>query len=238
MASALVTGVGRSSGIAAACARVLAADGWDLGLHCYGEDPQPLLPELRAAEVRVAVHEADLGTADGVASTWSELTHAVGPFSALVLVHTHWERTGLGDLDLDTFDRHFHVNVLGSARLIQRFAAELRGEAGRIVAFTSDALDGEVAYGASKAALDRVVLAAARELAPQGVSANCIDPGPTDTGWIPPDVEAEVRRRMPFGRPGLPSDIVPLVRFLLSAEGGWVNGQVLHCDGGFGRGFP
>ncbi len=233
MASVLITGAGRENGIAAACAQALAADGWDLGLHWFRDNPRHLLPKLRAAEVRVAVHEGDLGTIDGVTSTWSELSRAVGPFTALVLVHTHWERGGLRDIDRDSFDRHFHVNVLAAVRLIQRFAAGLRGEAGRIVAFTSDALDAEVAYGASKAALDRVILAAARELAPQGISANCVNPGPTDTGWMSPELEAEVRRRTPLGRPGLPGDAAALVRFLLSPEGGWINGQILNCNGGF-----
>ncbi len=233
VASVLITGVGRPGGIATACARVLAADGWNLGLQWYDHDPAALLPELRAAEVEVECCRADLGTADGVATAWNQLSGAVGPFSALLLLHAHWEPGGVNEIDLEHFDRHFHVNVLGSARLIQRFAAGLRAEAGRIVAFTSDALDGEVAYGASKRALDRVVLAAARELAAQGISANCIKPGPTDTGWMSPEVEAEVRRRTPFGRPGMPADLTGLVRFLLSPEGGWINGQVLHCDGGF-----
>lgn len=233
VASVLITGVGRPGGIATACARALAADGWNLGLHWYDQDPAVMLPELRAAEVQVECCRGDLGTADGVGATWSQLSAAVGPFSALLLLHTHWEPGGLNEIDLEHFDRHFHVNVLGALRLIQRFAAGLRAEAGRIIAFTSDALDGEVAYGASKTALDRVVLAAARELAPQGISANCVKPGPTDTGWMSPEVEAEVRRRTPFGRPGMPADVTGLVRFLLSPEGGWVNGQVLHCDGGF-----
>ncbi len=233
MASVLITGVGRENGIAAACAQALAADGWDLGLHWFGEDPGYLLPRLRAAEVRVAAHESDLGTIDGVISAWTELSRAVGPFTALVLVHTHWERGGLRDIDRESFDRHFHVNVLGPVRLIQRFAAGLRGEAGRIIAFTSDAIDAEVAYGASKAALDRVILAAARELGPHGISANCINPGPTDTGWMSSELVAEVRRRTPLGRPGLPGDAAALVRFLLSPEAGWINGQILKCNGGF-----
>jgi 3-oxoacyl-[acyl-carrier protein] reductase len=233
VASVLITGVGRSNGIAAACARALAADGWDLGLHSFDEEIGHLLPELRAAEVRVATHRADLGTGAGVSETWNELSRAVGPFSALVLLHDHCDRGGLRDIDLEAFDLHFHVNVLAAVRLIQRFGADLREESGRIVAFTSDALDGEVAYGASKAALERVVLAAARELAPQGVSANCINPGPTDTGWMTREVEAEVRRRTPLGRPGLPGDAAALVRFLLSPEGGWLSGQVLNCNGGF-----
>ncbi|WP_372500182.1 SDR family NAD(P)-dependent oxidoreductase [Sphaerisporangium perillae] len=55
---------------------------------------------------------------------------------------------------------------------------------GRIVGLTSDHTVFNLPYGASKAALDRITIAAARELAHLGVTANVINPGPTDTGWI------------------------------------------------------
>ncbi|MEA9986003.1 SDR family oxidoreductase [Subtercola sp. RTI3] len=104
---------------------------------------------------------------------------------------------------------------------------------GRIVALTSDHTVGNLPYGASKGALDRIVIAAARELAHLAVTSNVVNPGPTDTGWMTAELRAEVLAQTPAGRAGTPADAAALVSFLCSAEGGWVNGQLLYSNGGF-----
>lgn len=103
---------------------------------------------------------------------------------------------------------------------------------GRIVALTSDHTAGNLPYGASKGALDRIVLAAARELADQGITANVINPGPTDTGWMTSAQRAATEERTPLHRLGTPEDVAALVTFLCSTRGEWINGQLLHSDGG------
>lgn len=82
--------------------------------------------------------------------------------------------------------------------------------------------------------MDRIVLAAAGELADQGVTANAINPGPTDTGWMTEDQKADFARHTPLGRLGVPQDCANLVSFLCSAEGGWINAQLLQSNGGLG----
>ena len=62
--------------------------------------------------------------------------------------------------------------------------------------------------------------------------ANVVDPGPTDTGWMSADQMTEFSRRTVGDRVGRPEDCANLVRFLCSAQGGWVNGQRLHSNGG------
>lgn len=106
------------------------------------------------------------------------------------------------------------------ALLVQELARRLPGDDGRVVVFTSDALTENVPYGVSKGALDRIVRAAAVELGSRGIRANCINPGPTETGWISQELRNEVSRRAPLGRPSLPQDSANLVAFLLSKEGG------------------
>jgi 3-oxoacyl-[acyl-carrier protein] reductase len=91
---------------------------------------------------------------------------------------------------------------------------------------------GNLPYGATKGALDRLVVAAARELAALGVTANVVNPGPVDTGWMSDELKAEVVAATPLGRGGTPRDTAALVSFLCSADGGWVNGQLLCSDGG------
>lgn len=88
--------------------------------------------------------------------------------------------------------------------------------------------------GASKGAMDRIVLAAASELADRGVTANAINPEPTDTGWMTEEQKADLTRYTPLGRLGMPQDCANLVRFLCSAEGGWINAQLLQSNGGLG----
>ena len=76
---------------------------------------------------------------------------------------------------------------------------------GRIVALTSDHTVHNLPYGASKGALDRIVTAAAVELADRGVRANVINPGPIDTGWMDDEIRASGDRgdaRRPAGDAG------------------------------------
>ena len=85
----------------------------------------------------------------------------------------------------------------------------------------------------AEGALDRVVIAAGVELGPRGIRANVINPGPVDTGWMTPEVREACIAETPAGRLGTPADIADLVRFLFSDAGGWINGQLLHPNGGF-----
>lgn len=105
--------------------------------------------------------------------------------------------------------------------------------AAHVVALTSDHTAHNLPYGSSKGALDRIVIAAAVELADRGVRANVINPGPIDTGWMDDRIRALGTADTPAGRLGTPRDTADLVRFLLSEQGGWINGQLLHSNGGF-----
>jgi 3-oxoacyl-[acyl-carrier protein] reductase len=139
------------------------------------------------------------------------------------------------DTDVESFDRHFAVNTRAGWLLIREFARRFSGArgTGRIVSLTSDHTAGNLPYGASKGALDRIVIAAGQELSHLGVSANCVNPGPTDNGWMSRPQKAELTALTPLGRLGQPRDAANLIAFLCSAEGGWVNGQLLHSNGGF-----
>lgn len=134
---------------------------------------------------------------------------------------------------LESFDRHFAVNVRAAWQLITAFARQAPADEGRIVAFTSDHVVDNLPYGASKGALDRIVIAAARELGDRGITSNLINPGPVDTGWMSDDVREVLLRRQPTGRLGTPEDAARLVDFLLSPEGRWISGELLTSDGGF-----
>ena len=242
MPAALVTGVSRSGGIGVAVARALTRGGWTVaatGHRPYdATEPwgaEPDAPEQMLAEQAIAAwDEHDFVDPDAPARAVAAAEGAVGPLTALVVVHTESREGGVFETTPDSFDRHMAVNARATLLLCAEFARRFRGEqgAGRIVAFSSGAIHGEVAYGASKAAIERIVVAAAAELGPLGITVNAVDPGPTDTGWLTPELAERVRAATPLGRLGQPGDAAALVAFLCSPAGGWITGQTLVADGG------
>jgi 3-oxoacyl-[acyl-carrier protein] reductase len=242
----LVTGAGRARGIADGIAKRLAADGWDVGLTWWlpgdagmpwvGEPDEPhrLVAGLRDTGARVAWHEADLADPNAPHRIFDAVEAALGPVRALVNSHAHSRHGGVLDTTAEDFDRHVAVNARATMLLIRELANRLpEGTPGRVVSLTSDALHGEVAYGASKAALDRITIAAARELGPRGIAVNALNPGPIDTGWMSDEIRAQLLAQTAMGRLGTPADTAALVSFLLSDDGGWITGQVLYSNGGF-----
>jgi 3-oxoacyl-[acyl-carrier protein] reductase len=246
--AALVTGASRRAGIAAAVARRLAADAWDVALNgwssydetepwgAHPEQAEELVDDLRRLGVRAAWHEDDLADPAAPGRIVDAAEATVGPLTALVCVHAHSEAGGLLETDAAQLDRHLAVNARGTALLMAEFARRFSGEpgSGRIVTFSSGLpLNGELAYAASKGAVEWLTVSAAVELGPRGITANAIDPGPTDTGWLSPELAEAVRAATPLGRIGRSEDAAALVAFLCSPDGGWITGRVLRSDGGF-----
>ncbi|MEO6998837.1 MAG: SDR family oxidoreductase [Terracoccus sp.] len=248
---ALVTGVGRARSIGAGLALGLAADGWDLALSHWQpyddrlgyergqDDPASIADQCRSLGRRVELLAGDLADAATPEHLVAQATQRLGPVTGLVMSHCESVNTSILTTSLDSWERHFAVNARAVWLLIRAVAQRLpecppgSPPACRMVALTSDHTAGNLPYGASKGALDRIVVAAAVELADLGVRANVINPGPIDTGWMTDEVRALGTEQTPAGRLGTPTDTTDLVCFLLSQQGGWINGQVLYSNGGF-----
>lgn len=244
---ALVTGAGRLAGIGAACVQRLARDGFDVAWTTWRpyDERMPWGADDHAAdELSRSVHEAggralpvevDLADPEAAASLFDRLVEDFGAApTCLVLCHAHSVDSGLLETSASAFDRHYAVNVRATWALLRQFALRFPAGAagGRVVAMTSDHTVGNLPYGATKGALDRIVIAAAHELAHLRLTANVVNPGPTDTGWMSSELKDSVRSGTLLGRVGLPADAAHLVGFLCSEQGGWVNGQLLTSDGG------
>jgi 3-oxoacyl-[acyl-carrier protein] reductase len=244
---ALVTGAGRTVGIGAGIARQLAASGWDIAFTywtpydkrmTWGAEPgaaQAIAQELAARGAATAAIEADLSDAAAPARVFDRAQRQLGAVTALVMCHCESVASGLLDTSVESFDRHFAVNARATWLLIRELGRRFAGPpgSGRIICLTSDHTVGNLPYGASKGALDRITLAAARELAPLGITANVINPGPVDTGWMTDGIRASGIAQTPLGRLGTPRDTGHLAGFLCSPEGGWITGQLLMSNGGF-----
>lgn len=217
MPLALITGAARANSIAAGIVPRLVEDGWD----------------VVTSDLSTGDFPCDLSDPVAPTDLVERVARERGTLSALVLSHAHDVESGILDTTAESFDRHVAVNARATLLMIAAFARQIDATGGAIVAFTSDHTTGNLPYGASKGALDRVVISAARELGPLGISANVVNPGPIDTGWMDDETRTALTAMHPLGRSGTPKDIAALTSFLLAGEGRWVSGQLLHADGGF-----
>lgn len=133
-------------------------------------------------------------------------------------------------------DASFAVNTRSTVLLVQ---AAARVGVKRVVLFTTgvhqDPMPTEIPYVVSKAALQGVTATLAAALAPSGATVNCINPGPNDTGYATEQDKVAIRARMPLAaRWGHPSDTADLVSWLVSDHAGWITGQTIDSDGGWG----
>ncbi|XP_043690783.1 NADPH-dependent aldehyde reductase-like protein, chloroplastic [Telopea speciosissima] len=148
----------------------------------------------------------------------------------------------LANTAIEDFDDTFNVNTRGTFLCCREAANRLvRGGGGRIICFSSSLVGalkpGYAAYAASKAAVETMIKILAKELKGAGITANCVAPGPIATDMFfagkTEDVIQRVIDECPLSRLGETKDISPIVGFLASDAGEWVNGQVIRANGGY-----
>lgn len=249
---ALVTGASRRGGVGAAIARALAAAGADIFFtHWQAYDrtmpwgadedgPPALRGEIERLGVRCASIEIDLGDADAPATVLDEAKRRLGALSILVNNAAYSTSEGYETLDAATIDAHYAVNARAAMLLSAGFARRFStGVGGRIINLTSGQslgpMPGELAYVASKGAIEAFTRSLAPAVAPLGITVNAVNPGPTDSGWMSDEVKRAVLAKFPTSRIGSPDDAARLVAFLASDAAAWITGQVINSEGGFLR---
>lgn len=136
------------------------------------------------------------------------------------------------------FDHLIDLNTRSAFNTL-RAVARYMSDGGRVVVLSTTLtaiMTGPYGvYSGSKAAVERMVLAAAKELADRDIAVNAVAPGPIDDDFYraaeTPESIATASHHSPRNRLGQPSDIAPVVGWLISKEAGWVSGQTVRANG-------
>lgn len=155
----------------------------------------------------------------------------------MVANHARSNPQPLQNLTAAEIDITYAVNTRATLLLIKEFAAQHQGSSGRVVLFTSGqyhgAMPDELPYIASKAALHELTPSLAAHLISHGITVNCVNPGPNNTGYGDDQAWAWVADRNPGGRASTPEDAARIVGWLVSDDAAWVTGQIIASDGGW-----
>ncbi|SDY21383.1 3-oxoacyl-[acyl-carrier protein] reductase [Modestobacter sp. DSM 44400] len=247
MGSALVTGVSRRNSIGFAVAQRLIARGDRVVVHSWtahdAEQPWGAddLPAVLAALGDPPHLAADLEDPQAPARLVDAAVAAAGPLTTLVATHARSATGGLVEVTAAEVDRCFAVNARGSLLLTQAFAAQYEPAAGSgsVVLFTSGQhrapMSDELPYAISKGAIQSMTLSLADALIDADVTVNCVNPGPTDTGWADPSRSDLVARAMPRGRWNTADEAAAVVSWLTGPDARSVTGQTIDAEGGFRR---
>lgn len=232
---------GGSRGIGAAILRRLALQGAHVAFtYVSSAGPaQALADEISAAGGKALALHADSADASAVQQAVQNTVEAFGRLDILVNNAGVLAVAPVAEFDLAEFDRMLAVNVR-SVFVASQAAAPHLGQGGRIINIGSTNAErmpfaGGAPYAMSKSALVGLTKGLARDLGPQGVTVNNVQPGPVDTDMNPADGDFadSLIPLMAVGRYGHVEEIASFVAYLAGPEAGYITGASLTVDGGF-----
>jgi 3-oxoacyl-[acyl-carrier protein] reductase len=237
---AAVTGASR--GIGAAIAEALAAQGCQLALTAQQDGgTDDLAQRLRDHYgVTCISHSGDVRDPASVQSFYQEIHATFGRLDILAANAGILGDGLLGMVPLEQIERTLDVNVIGTLHHLQAAARLMRRQKAGSIILMSSIIGrmggaGQVVYAASKAALMGAMLAAAKELGPDGIRVNALAPGMIETDMIKhlsADLRQQRLKAIALGRYGQAQDVADVALFLASDLSRYVTGQTIGVDGG------
>ena len=246
--SAVITG--GASGLGAATARRLAADGVKVALFDLNEElGEKLAKELGGVFCKVNVTsnaEVDAALAKSRAAIGQEriLVNCAGVGGSVKTVSRDKQTREIKEYPLENFERIIQINLIGTFRCIVKSAAGMLkldplpdGDRGVIINTASVAAEdgqiGQAAYTASKAGVVGLTLTVARDLSNEHIRVNTILPGIFDTPLLaraPEAVKAGLAAQVPFPRRlGRPDEYAHVAHTMITC--GYFNGEDVRLDG-------
>ena len=242
---------GGSRGIGAEICRLAAERDWAVCVNYTTSESAAhgVVKEIESSGGRAIALQGDIADENDVENLFERTTNRLGPITALVNnAGIMGSRGRVEELERDLTRRMLDVNLLGAflccKAAIRRMAKRHGGQGGAIVNISSSSsrhggIGSYIDFAASKAALDVLTTAAAKEQAAEGIRVNCVRPGFIMTegnrqwaadhpGWID-----SVLERTPMGRAGELRDAATATLWLLSDEAQFVTGAILDVSGGF-----
>jgi 3-oxoacyl-[acyl-carrier protein] reductase len=239
---AIVTGA--SKGIGAGIAKELAAEGVIVVVNyaTAKDDADKVVNEIISKNGKAFAIQANVSVAADVKRLFEETSNRFGRIDIVVNNAGVYKFNPIEAITEEMYRELFDINVWGPILTTQEALKYFPESGGNIVNISSGASanpqqNGSL-YAATKAAVDTLTLAFARELAKRKIRVNALAVGPTLTegvksmGVVGTDIEKFMIDATPLGRLGLPQDIASVVAFLVSDAGGWITGDRIKTSGG------
>jgi len=239
---------GGTSGIGEACTELFARQGAKVVTMSIQEEAGAALARRLSDEGRTCLfHFGDTSREDDVRAA---VELAVSRFGRLDCVHANagvLRNQKITEITLDDFYALVNVNLLGPVLVAKHAIPVMERQGKGVICFTTSVaadigFPSHAVYAASKAAVVAMMRSLTTDHSPLGVRFVAVSPGTIDTpmlaascaGFDKPQAElyAEVAKKIPVQRMGKPADVANVGGFLFSDEAGFVNGSVVHLEGG------
>ncbi|EGK09440.1 3-oxoacyl-ACP reductase FabG [Kingella kingae] len=237
--SVLITGSNR--GIGKAVALALAADGFDIVLHCRSrrDEAEQVRQTIQNMGSNCRVLQFDVANRAACREILTADVEQFGAYYGVVLNAGLTRDNAFPALSDDDWDSVLRTNLDGFYNVLHPIIMPMirRRAAGRIVCMASVSgimgNRGQVNYSASKAGLIGAMKALAVELAKRKITVNCVAPGLIDTDILDDNTPVdEILKAIPANRMGQPEEVAHAVRFLMDEKAGYITRQVIAVNGG------